>query len=61
MKLRIKGVYPKHKTLADGTKVTYWYHRRTGARLPEHPESPEFLQRVVELNSGTAAPPATAR
>ena len=60
MKLRIKGVYPKHKALADGRMVTYWYHRKTGARLPDDPESPEFLERVLELNSGKAAPPTTA-
>jgi site-specific recombinase XerD len=56
MKVRIKGVYAKHKTLADGSKVTYWYHRKTGARLPDDPESPEFLERVRELDRRCAAP-----
>ena len=60
MKLRIKGVYPKHKALADGRMVTYWYHRKTGARLPDDPGSPEFLERVRELNSGKPARPARA-
>ena len=60
MKLRIKGVYPKHKALADGRIVTYWYHRKTGARLPDDPESPVFLERVRELNSGKPARPARA-
>ena len=60
MKLRIKGVYPKHKALADGRMVTYWYHRKTGARLPDDPGSPVFLERVRELNSGKPARPARA-
>jgi hypothetical protein len=60
MKVRIKGVYAKHKTLADGSKVTYWYHRKTGARLPDDTRSPDFLERVRALNGGTCAAPRKA-
>lgn len=49
-KPRVKGVYPKRKTLADGCEVTYWYHRKTGARLPDDPWSDEFRDRVAELD-----------
>ena len=39
----IKGVFPTYKTLKDGTRRTYWYHRETGARLRGKPGSPEFI------------------
>jgi hypothetical protein len=60
MKVRIKGVYAKHNTLADGSKVTYWYHRKTGARLPDDTKSPALLERVRALDSGNCAPPTNA-
>lgn len=33
-----------------GRRITYFYHRRTGARLPDDPSSAEFLQAVERLN-----------
>lgn len=50
MKLRIRGVYAAHRKLASGRRVTYYYHRKTGARLPDDPNSSAFLQAVAELN-----------
>lgn len=47
-KVTIKGVFPTYKTLADGTRKAYWYHRPTGTRLPGEKGSPEFLAAYVE-------------
>ena len=33
VRAKINGVFPTYKTLKDGTRVTYWYHRATGKRL----------------------------
>src|SRR5690606_38771418 len=57
---RIRGVYAKTKALADGRQVTYWYHRKTGARLPDDPGSDDFLERVLELNRGEPGRPVAA-
>ena len=57
---RIRGVYAKTKALAAGRQVTYWYHRKTGARLPDDPGSDDFLERVLELNRGESRPPVAA-
>jgi integrase len=43
VRVNIKGVFPTYKTLKDGTRQTYWYHRATGARLHGDPGSPEFI------------------
>lgn len=50
MKVRIQGVYAKHRRLACGTVRTYYYHRATGTALPRDPRAPEFHARVAELN-----------
>jgi Phage integrase family len=39
----IKGVFSTYKTLRDGTRRTYWYHRDTGQRLHGEPGSPDFI------------------
>jgi hypothetical protein len=39
----IKGVFPTYKTLRDGARRTYWYHRATGKPLRGNPGSPEFI------------------
>ncbi|ACA15702.1 integrase family protein [Methylobacterium sp. 4-46] len=42
------GTFPTYKTLKDGTRRTYWYHRATGMRLDGEPGSREFLLSVAE-------------
>jgi integrase len=60
-KVKIRGVFPTYKDLADGTRRTYWYHRTTGTRLPGEKGSPEFLaayleaERVPARDTGTVA------
>jgi len=60
-RIRIKGVFSTYKTLADGTRRTYWYHRATGTRLPGEKGSPEFLaayleaERIPARDTGTVA------
>jgi hypothetical protein len=43
VRVNIKGVFPTYKTLKDGTRRTYWFHRATGERLRGEPGSPEFV------------------
>ena len=43
VRANIKGVFSTYKTLRDGTRRTYWYHRETGVRLHGNPGSPEFI------------------
>src|SRR5215831_642935 len=43
VRANLKGVFPTYKTLKDGTRRTYWYHRATGRPLRGDPGSPEFI------------------
>ena len=43
VRANLKGVFPTYKTLRDGTRRTYWYHRETGERLRGAPGSLEFI------------------
>jgi integrase len=43
VRANLKGVFPTYKTLKDGTRRTYWYHRATGQSLRGNPGSPEFI------------------
>ena len=43
VRARLEGVFPTYKTLKDGSRRTYWYHRATGARLHGNPGSAEFV------------------
>ncbi|MFH0295651.1 tyrosine-type recombinase/integrase [Bradyrhizobium sp. 31Argb] len=43
VRANIEGVFPTYKTLKDGTRRTYWYHRATGKRLHGEPGEPEFI------------------
>ena len=43
VRANIKGVFSTYKTLRDGIRRTYWYHRETGERLHGEPGSPEFI------------------
>lgn len=43
VRANIKGVFPTYKTLKDGSRRTYWYHRATRKPLHGEPGSPEFI------------------
>jgi hypothetical protein len=43
VRANLKGVFPTYKTLKDGTRKRYWYHRATGKSLQGEPGSPEFI------------------
>jgi integrase len=43
VRARLEGVFPTYKTLKDGSRRTYWYHRATGKRLHGNPGSAEFV------------------
>ena len=51
---KIKGVNKVKATLADGQKVTYYYHRATGRKLPGPYGSAEFIAALAEAQK---APP----
>lgn len=52
MIVRIRGV---NRVRAKGR--VYYYHRASGARLPNDPHSPEFVAALARLNSGNAPVP----
>jgi hypothetical protein len=43
VRANLQGIFPTYKTIKDGTRRTYWYHRATGRRLNGEPGSPEFI------------------
>jgi len=43
VRAKLGGVFPTYKTLKDGSRRTYWYHRATGRRLGGDPGSAEFI------------------
>jgi integrase len=43
VRAKLEGVFPTYKTLKDGSRRTYWYHRATGKRLHGNPGSPAFI------------------
>ena len=42
------GVFATYKTLKDGTRRAYWYHRATGIRLDGNPGERNFLLSYAE-------------
>jgi integrase len=50
--VRLKGLNSKSRTLADGTRVTYWWAWKGGPPLPGKPGSPEFM---AAYNAAVAA------
>ncbi|WP_375791081.1 tyrosine-type recombinase/integrase [Bradyrhizobium sp. vgs-9] len=43
VRANLEGVFPTYKTLKDGTRRRYWYHRATLKRLHGEPGSAEFI------------------
>lgn len=43
MRVRLKGLNSRRKTLADGSWKTYWYAWKGGPRLEGKPGTPEFM------------------
>jgi integrase len=43
VRANLEGVFPTYKTLKDGSRRTYWYHRATGRRLNGDPGSAAFI------------------
>ena len=58
MRLRLKGINPVFKRLADGSKVTYYYAWKGGPRLIGEPGTPEFLASYQDAVSRKIAAPA---
>ncbi|GES43136.1 integrase [Rhizobium dioscoreae] len=67
MRVKLKGINRVKTTLADGTKVEYWYAWKGGARLPGRPGDDEFMAaynaaiaRKIEPRSGSLVSITTA-
>ena len=43
VRTNLKGVFCTYKTLKDGTRKSYWYHRATRRSLRGEPGSPDFI------------------
>ena len=43
VRAEIAGVFATYKSLKDGSRKTYWYHRATCRRLNGAPGSAEFI------------------
>ncbi|RTL65977.1 MAG: integrase [Hyphomicrobiales bacterium] len=57
MQIRLKGINQVTKTLADGTKRTYYFAWKGGPRLQGEPGSPEFIASYHAAVAAKVAPP----
>ncbi|GEO14437.1 tyrosine-type recombinase/integrase [Microvirga aerophila] len=57
MRVRLKGINPKRKRLADGTFRTYYYAWKGGPRLQGEPGTPEFIASYHAAVNTRKAPP----
>jgi integrase len=57
MRIRLKGINSVPKTLADGTRRTYWYAWKGGPALRGKPDTPEFIASYNAAIAQKVAPP----
>src|SRR6516165_4431629 len=57
MRVRLKGLNSITKTLADGTRRTYWYPWKGGPPLRGEPGTPEFIASYNEAVARKVVPP----
>lgn len=55
MRIRLKGIKTVHYPAADGTTLTYHYHRATGRRLTGEPGTAAFLASYEEAGRAAAS------
>jgi len=60
MRIRLKGINSITKTLADGTRRTYWYAWKGGPSLRGEPGTPEFIASFNEAIARKVLPPRGA-
>ena len=58
MRIRLKGLNSITKTLADGTRRTYWYAWKGGPPLHGEPGTPEFIASYNEAVTRKIEPPS---
>jgi integrase len=58
MRVRLKGINPVRKRLADGSEVTYYYAWKGGPRLRGESGSPEFIASYNDAVARKVTPPA---
>ena len=56
VRVRLKGINSVHKTLKDGTTVTYWYAWKGGPRLDSEPGDSEFIASYNRAAASMATP-----
>jgi integrase len=59
MRIRLKGINPKRKRLADGSFRTYYYAWKGGPRLQGEPGAPEFVASYNAAVAQKVAPPTS--
>jgi integrase len=57
MRIRLKGINTVTKTLANGTRRTYWYAWKGGPPLRGEPGTPEFVASYNEAVARKVVPP----
>src|SRR5215467_11516462 len=57
MRVRLKGINPVTKRLADGTRRTYYYAWKGGPPLRGEPGTPEFVHSYNEAVARKVVPP----
>lgn len=60
VRVNFPGVNMVTKRLADRTRRVYYYHRASGIRLPDDPQSPEFAAAYAKLNAAPTVQPSRA-
>jgi integrase len=60
VRVRLKGINPVRKRLADGSVATYYYAWKGGPRLRGEPGTPEFIASYNEAASSKKAGPSGA-
>jgi integrase len=60
MRVHLKGINSVTKTLADGSKRTYWYAWKGGPPLRGEPGTPEFIASYNEAAARKVVPPRGA-
>jgi integrase len=58
MRIRLRGINSVTKTLADGTRQTYWYAWKGGPPLRGEPGTPEFVASYNAAVAQKVAPPS---
>lgn len=60
MLVNLRGIKKVTARFASGAKGVYYYHRKSGKRLPDDPASAEFAARMAEIEAEQKTPEGVA-